>query len=200
MPREYLEEESIKFFYKTVCVCSIVPNFATSWTVALQAPLSIGFSRQEYWSGLPFPTPGHLPDPGIEPSSLVSPVLAGGFFTTEPPRSDSILSLVGHRVSGTPLQYSCLENPMDGGAWWAAVHGVARSRTRLSNFTFTFHFHALEKEMATHSNVLAWRIPGTGEPGGLPSMGSHRIGHGWSDLAAAAAAESLLGFPSWLSG
>jgi len=78
---------------------------------------------------------------------------------------------------GTPLQYSCLENPMDGGAWWAAVHGVAKSRTRLSDFTFTFHFHALEKEMATHSSVLAWRIPGTEEPGGLPSMGSHRVGH-----------------------
>jgi len=75
---------------------------------------------------------------------------------------------------------------MDGGAWWAAVHGVAKSRTRLSNFTFTFHFHALEKEMATHSSVLIWRIPGMGEPGGLPSMGSHRVGHDWSDLAAAA--------------
>ena len=66
---------------------------------------------------------------------------------------------------------------------WAAVHGVAKSRTRLSDFTFTFHFHSLEKEMATHSSVLAWRIPGTGEPGGLPSMGSHRVGHNWSDLA-----------------
>ena len=89
---------------------------------------------------------------------------------------------------GTPLQYSCLENPMDGGAWWAAVRGVTRSRTRLSDFTFTFHFHALEKEMETHSSVLAWRIPGTGEPGGLPSMGSHRVGHDWRNLAAAAAA------------
>ena len=79
--------------------------------------------------------------------------------------------------NGTPLQYSCLENPMDRGAWWAAVHGVAKSRTRLSDFTFTFHFHALEKEMATHSSVLAWRIPGTAELGGLPSMGSHRVGH-----------------------
>ena len=79
--------------------------------------------------------------------------------------------------NGTPLQYSCLENPMDGGAWWAAAHGVAKSRAGLSDFTFTFHFHALEKEMATHSTVLAWRIPGTGEPGGLPSMGSHRVGH-----------------------
>ena len=75
---------------------------------------------------------------------------------------------------------------MDGGAWWAAVHGVARSQTRLSDFTLIFHFHALEKEMATHSSVLAWRIPGTGEPGGLQSMGSHRVGYDWSDLAAAA--------------
>ena len=73
--------------------------------------------------------------------------------------------------NGNPLQYSCLENPMDGGAWWAAVHGVAKGWTRLSDFTFTFHFHALEKEMATHSSVLAWRIPGTREPGGLLSMG-----------------------------
>ena len=93
--------------------------------------------------------------------------------------------------NGTPLQHSCLENPMDGGAWWAAVHGAAKSRTRLSDFTFTFHFHALEKEMATHSSVLAWRIPGTGEPRGLPSMGSHRVGHDWSDLAEAAAAATI---------
>ena len=79
--------------------------------------------------------------------------------------------------NGTPLQYSCLENPMDRGAWCAAVHGVASSWTRLSDFTFTFHSHALEKEMATHSSVLAWGIPGTGEPGGLPSLGLHRVGH-----------------------
>ena len=79
--------------------------------------------------------------------------------------------------NGTPLQYSCRENPMDRGAWKAAVHGVAEGQTQLSDFTFTFHFHALEKEMATHSSVLAWRIPGIGEPGGLPSMGSHRVGH-----------------------
>ena len=73
---------------------------------------------------------------------------------------------------------------MDGGAWWAVVHGVAKSRTQLSDFTFTFYFPALETEMATHSSVLAWRIPGTAELGGLPSMGSHRVGHDWSDLAA----------------
>ena len=79
--------------------------------------------------------------------------------------------------NGTPLRYSCLENPMDGGAWKAAVHGVAEGRTRLSDFTFIFHFHALEKKMATHSSVLAWRIPGMGEPGGLLSIGSHRVGH-----------------------
>ena len=92
-----------------------------------------------------------------------------------------LYTLVGEG-NGTPLQYSCLENPMDGGAWWAAVHGVTKTQTRLSDFTFTFPFHALEKEMATHSSVLVWRIPGTGEPGGLPSVGSHRVGHDWSDL------------------
>ena len=79
--------------------------------------------------------------------------------------------------NGNPLQYSCLENPMDRGAWKTAVYGVTTSWTQASDFTFTFHFHALEKEMATHSSVIAWRIPGTGEPGGLPSMGWHRVGH-----------------------
>ena len=93
--------------------------------------------------------------------------------------------------NGIPLQYSCLENPIDGGAWWAAVQGVAKSRIRLSHFTFTCHFHALEKEMATHCSVLAWRLPATGEPGGLPSKGSHRVGHYWSDLAAAENGKSL---------
>ena len=94
------------------------------------------------------------------------------------------INLLAGEGNGTPLQYSCLENPTDRGAWWAAVHGVTKSWTWRSDFTFTFHFHALEKEMATHSSVLAWRIPGTGEPGGLPSMRSHRVGHYWSDLAA----------------
>ena len=113
-------------------------------------------------------------------------------------RNYSLLVPLDREGNGTPLQYSCLENPMDRGAWWAAVHGVVKSRTtelqsmgslrvgRLSDVTFTFHFHALEKEMATHSSVLAWRTPVTGEPGGLLSMGSHRVGHDWSDLAAAA--------------
>ena len=81
------------------------------------------------------------------------------------------------RGNGTPLQYSCLEHPMDGGAWKAAVHGVAKGRGRLSDFTFTFHFHALKKETATHSSVLAWRIPETEKPGRRLSMGSHRVGH-----------------------
>ena len=79
--------------------------------------------------------------------------------------------------TGDPLQYSWLETPVDRGAWCAAVHGVLKSWTELRDFTFTFDFHALEKEMATHSSVLAWRIPGTGEPGGLPSMGLRRVGH-----------------------
>ena len=101
------------------------------------------------------------------------PVFTNGPCTEDPPsiglfRASGASSGEGN---GIPLQYSCLANPMDGGAWWAAVHGVTKSRTRLSDFTFTFHFHALEKEMATHSSVLTWKIPGTVEPGGLPSMG-----------------------------
>ena len=88
--------------------------------------------------------------------------------------------------NGNPLQYSCLENLMDGGAWWVVLHGVMKSRTRLSAFTFTFHFHALEKEIARHSSVFAWRIPGMEEPGGLPSMGLHRVGHNRRELAAGA--------------
>ena len=91
------------------------------------------------------------------------------------------MSNSGHQRGGKYFDF----NPMDGGAWWASVHGVAKSWTRLSDFNFTFHFHALEKELATHSCVLAWRIPGTGEPGVLPSMGSHRVGHDGSDLAVA---------------
>ena len=109
-----------------------------------------------------------LPDPGITPRSAYS----AGDLGSIPGLGRS-----PGEGNGTPLQYSCLETPMDGGAWWAAVHGVAQSWAQLSDFTFTFHFHALEKEMATHSSVLAWRISGTGEPGGLPSMGSHRVGH-----------------------
>ena len=88
-----------------------------------------------------------------------------------------VVANIRKRDTGNPLQYSYLENPMDGRAWLAAVHGVTKSRTRLRDFTFTFHFHALEKEMATHSSILAWRIPGTEEPSGLLSMGSHRVRH-----------------------
>ena len=95
------------------------------------------------------------------------------------------LNQISGEGNGNPLQFSCLGNLRVGGAWWVAVYGVAQSRTWLSDFAFTFHFHALEKEMATHSSVLAWRIPGTGEPGGLPSMGLHRVRQ---DLAAATGA------------
>ena len=110
-----------------------------------------------------------------------------GFGLINKPEVDGFLG----EGNGTPLQYSCLENPMDRGAWWVAVHGVAKSQTRLNDFPSTFHIHALEKEMAIHSSVLAWRIPGMGEPGGLPSMGSYRVGHDWSDLAAAPAAADV---------
>ena len=87
------------------------------------------------------------------------------------------VSVTNGEGNGNTLQYSCLENPIDGGAWWAVVLGVAKSQTQLSGFTFSFHFHALEKEMVTHSSTLAWKIPWTGEPDGLPSMGSHRVRH-----------------------
>ena len=96
--------------------------------------------------------------------------------TTERLHFHFSLSCIGEG-NGNPLQCSCLENPRGSGAWWAAVYGVTQSQTRLSDFTSIFHFHALEKEMAPHSSVLAWRIPGAVEPGGLPSMGSHRVGH-----------------------
>ena len=98
-----------------------------------------------------------------------------------------------------PLQYSCLENPTDRGAWWAAVHAVAKSRIRQSDFTFTFHFHALEKEMVTHSSVLAWRISGMVEPGRVPSIGLHRVGCDWCDLAAAAAAAAVYMAIGWIA-
>ena len=101
-------------------------------------------------------------------------------FSVFPPASPQVLRCLlqfSGEGNGTPLQYSCLENPMDGGAWKAAVHGVDVGRARLSDFTFNFHFPALEKEMTTHSNVFAWRIPRTGEPGGLPFMGLHRVRH-----------------------
>ena len=113
---------------------------------------------------------------------------------------EDLMESFGHYVwhgegNGTPLQYSCLINPMDQGAWWAAVPGVAQGWTWLSDFTFTFHFHALEKEMATHPSILAWRIPGTEEPGRLPSLGSHRVGHDWSNLAAAAVITNVYRVP-----
>ena len=131
-----------------------------------------------YWRKKWQPTPVFLPGESQGQRSLVGCPLWGHTEsdTTEAMKRLSMHACVGEG-NGIPLQYSCLENPRDKGAWWAAIYGVAKSRTRLSDFTFTFHFHALEKEMATHSSILAWRIPGTKEPSGLPSMGSHRVGH-----------------------
>ena len=154
---------------------SCVWFFASLWTVAHQAPLSMGFSRQEHWSGLPCPPPGDLPHPRMESASLTSPALASRFYITSamwgrrqwqptpallPGKSHGQRSLVGCSLCG------------------------GEESARLNDFTFTFHFHALEKEMVTHSSVLAWRISGTGEPGGLLSMGLHRVGHDWNNLAA----------------
>ena len=124
-----------------MCVCTVVSDSATPWTVALQAPLSMGFSRQEYWSGLPFPPPGNLLNPGIEPKSLASPALASRFFTTVPPGKPQVFHKVGLGLGlgmawvghGNPLQYSCLKNSMDRGAWQATVHGGAKNQTRLSD-------------------------------------------------------------------
>ena len=152
-----------------VKLLSRVRLLATPWTAAHQAPPSMGFSRQEYWSGVPY-------------LSVFLGFPHGSVGKESTCNAGDLGSIPGLGRSpeggnGNPLQCSCLENPIDRGAWWDIVHGVAKSRTRLSNFTFTFHFHALEKEMATHSSVLAWRIPGMEEPGGLLSMGSHRVGH-----------------------
>ena len=108
--------------------------------------------------------------------ALGTVLVAVNTLSSSSPSSLLLLQLLLLEGNGTPLQYSCLENPIGGRAWKAAVHGVAKSQARLSDFTFTFHFHALEKKMATHSGILAWRIPGTEEPGGLPSMASHRVG------------------------
>ena len=148
-----------------------VPLLVTPWTAAHQAPPSMGFSRQEYWSGVP------LPSLMVRLTFFKQTVAINPVQKTETtPYKTHLLTLNPGGENGNPLQFSCLEIPMDRGAGWATVHGVAKS-PRLSDFPFTFHFHALEKEMAIHSGVLAWSIPGTGRPGGLPSMGLHRVGH-----------------------
>ena len=110
---------------------------------------------------------------------------------SSPARDLTRVSCIRQEAMASHSSTLAWKNPMDGGAWLAAVHGIPKSPTWLSDFTFTFHFLALEKEMATHSSVLAWRIPGTGDPGGLPSMGLHRVRHDWSDLAVAVAAPAL---------
>ena len=166
--------------------------FAIAWTIAHQASLSIGFSKQEYWSCCHFLPQGIFLTQGSNLHLFYLLHWQADSLPLAPPGKPLCISTFSknrdqfREGNGNPLQYSCLENPMGRGDWWAALHGVAKSWTRLSDFTFTFHFHALEKEMATHSSILAWRIPGTAEPGELLSKGLHRVGHDWSDLAAAA--------------
>ena len=145
------------------------------WTTPRQTPLSRGWFRSGYYSHLWSECQPYLNHENQEKEREGTPKRCRLWLLEKEMMLrcwDSKFLLLCF-----PLQHPCLENPMDGGAWWAAVHGVAKSQTRLSDFTFTFHFPALEKEMAAHSSVLAWRIPGTGEPGGLPSLGSHRVVH-----------------------
>ena len=222
-----------------VCVCSVTSNsLRPPWTIAHQAPLSIGFSGQEYWSyhallqGI-FLTQGlnpcllcllhcrwilchcttwelcrkstatcltsRLPDTVYVGELIELTSISWGLSGSLRLRSFSLVpSGETHTLGPLCLLPSWLLTHYQ--PLVAAVHGVARSRTRLSDFTFTSHFHALEKEMATHSSVLARRIPRMGEPGGRPSMGSHRVGHDWSDLAAAAAVASSSNSDSWGAG
>ena len=188
--------ENVSFFFKEVWVAidhsissvqfnsvqslSCVWLFATPWIAAHQASLSITNSR----SSLKLTS-----IESVMPSNHL--ILCRPLLLLPPiPPSIRVDHSIEEPISSSKIytsQYSCLENPMDGGAWGTAVHWVAKSWTRPSDFTFTFHFHALEKEMATHSSILAWRIPGTEEPSGLSSVGSQRVRHRWSDLAAAAA-------------
>ena len=140
-------------------------------------PLHVGLLCLRCWN-ISAPRVIWIQPSSIHPFWVLSILSGGGGSQKGETHGSSPLGSYRESVgegNGTPLQqYSCLENPMGRGAWWAAIRGVAKSRTRLH---FHFHFHVLEKEMATHSSVLAWRIPGTGEPGGLPSMGLHRVGH-----------------------
>ena len=140
-------------------------TLVTPWTVACQAPLSKGFSRQEYWSVLPFPSPGDLP-------YLYSTI---SFFLSMSFKYVSLSYTLTGEGNGTPLQYSCLENPMDGGAWWAAVHGVAKSQRRLSHFLFSFS--CIGEGNGNPLQCSCLENPRDGEPGGLLSPGSHRVGH-----------------------
>ena len=159
-----MKKECVMCLVAQLCLAIVTP-----WILARQAPLSMGIlqARILKWGC-------HSSSRGSsQPRDL-----------TQVSRIVDRFSTVWATREACKRIYSYIN---EGGTWSAAVHGVAKSWTWLSDFTFTFHFHALEKEMATHSSVLAWRIPGMGEPGGLLSMGSHRVRHDWSDLAAAAA-------------
>ena len=163
-------------------------DFATPWTVAHQAPLSMGFSRVEYWRNISTEATFPKSDPVLVKGCVDNFYLlnSSGSFVPDAPYfvlEDPNLAIQRRQWHPTPV---LLPGKSHGRrSLVGSVHGVAKSWTRLSRFTFTFHLHTLEKEMATHSSVLAWRIPGMGEPGGLPSLGLHRVGHDWSDLTAA---------------
>ena len=157
--------------YVCVCVCVCVCVLVTQSCPTLCNPMDCSLPgssvhripRQEYWNGLPFPSPDDI--------QMANKHMKICFTSCHQGNANWNNNEIPLHTYGTPLQYSCLQNPMHRGFWRAAVHGAAEGWTRLSDFTFTFHFHALEKEMATHSSVLAWRIPGTEEPCGLLSMG-----------------------------
>ena len=153
--------------------CSVMPDSLWSYELYPARFLCPWNSpgKSTSWNGLPLPSPWDLPDPGTE---SWSPALQEDYLLFEYLYVNSWLL---EKAIAPHSSTSCLENPMDRGTWEAVVYGVAKSLTWLSDFAFTFHFHTLEKERATHSSVLAWRIPGMVEPGGLPSMGSHRVGH-----------------------
>ena len=165
------------------------------WTAAYQASPSMGLSRQKHWSGLPFPSPMHESGKWKWRPHYLRVIGAVALLASEALKiinGGNLTLLTSHDVSQrrqwhpTPVLLpwkSHGRRSLD-----AAVHGVAKSRARLSDFTFTFPFHALEKEMATHSSVLAWRIPGTGEPGGLPSMGLHS----WTRLKWLSSSSSMM--------
>ena len=180
------ETSLVIFQCPCIYVCSVIQSSLTLCNCMDYSPPGFSvyrISKQEYWSCCHFLPQGIFLTQGSNLHLFYLLHWQADSLPLAPPGKPLCISTFSknrdqfREGNGNPLQYSCLENPMGRGDWWAAVHGVAKSWTRLSFFTFTFHFHALEKEMATHSSILAWRIPGTAEPGELLSKGLHRVGH-----------------------